>query len=66
MQNGSARSKLELCGPRNGLNTAPRSHRGVDKASEAPSRSCLNSKLPNHGSCLNSKLPKSGSYSNMQ
>eukprot|EP00969_Alexandrium_andersonii_P041231 1807542-Alexandrium_andersonii.AAC.1 len=38
MQNGSTNSNLELRGPRNDLRTARRSHRGVDKAPEAPSR----------------------------
>eukprot|EP00969_Alexandrium_andersonii_P199337 8802590-Alexandrium_andersonii.AAC.1 len=60
MQHGSTRLNPELKGPRNGLNIAPRSHREVDKAPEAPSLGCLSSKLPNIGSCLNSKLPKSG------
>eukprot|EP00969_Alexandrium_andersonii_P006310 274253-Alexandrium_andersonii.AAC.1 len=46
MHNGFGRSNLELRGPRSGLDIAPRSHRGVDKAPEAPPRSCLNSKPP--------------------
>eukprot|EP00969_Alexandrium_andersonii_P057773 2545698-Alexandrium_andersonii.AAC.1 len=60
MQSGSIRSNLELRGPRNGFKLALRSHRGVDKAPEAPSRSCLNNKLPKFGSCLNRKLPEVG------
>eukprot|EP00969_Alexandrium_andersonii_P317957 14044966-Alexandrium_andersonii.AAC.1 len=62
MRNGFGRSSLELRGPRSGLDIAPRSHRGVDKAPQAPSRSFLNSKLPNNGSCVNSELPNFGKF----
>eukprot|EP00969_Alexandrium_andersonii_P220976 9759631-Alexandrium_andersonii.AAC.1 len=60
MQNGSTHSNLELRRPRNGLNIAPRSSRGVDSAPEALSLSCLSSKLPTFGRCSNSKLPNIG------
>eukprot|EP00969_Alexandrium_andersonii_P338249 14948795-Alexandrium_andersonii.AAC.1 len=45
-------------GPGMASASPPRSHRGVDSATEAPSRSCLNSRLPDFGSYWNKQLPK--------